>query len=727
MATNQAKAVLASVKLVIDLEAQKVNTSTEDLEPIEMPTKAKESVLLTVKLKDDYTDKQDDFIRYPRDLLVRLQHHPFASHRPTGISDAEVVRKCLNRKAFHASPQRIQPPENCVNYVNPVTQKTKRLYKTFRHIRGHINKGMPISRSQLIGVLMLIKEYKALFLMIEDNLEPVEKLVYQCAVSNMEVIHKPRTSQFNSDNALSGFVSRILSLCTNAHEFPLPEGVSVPAIVPGRMSISKAGRQITLQRVTVNVVLGDDGDRLAVCWTPSDVSKKMCYLSLTDQPGESKGTIPTELVKRSTQLQCNLVMSVSGDEKDALKNKLTASLQYASPELPAMQTNMNMPWLDRENTVSFTPWLDRQSSLIAKIVFALSLHQLENIHYSLQKALPPTNHTLNKFLKLIQVHCNLITHCKEGKDTVLDDLNPLSIQYLVDSSANKDFLRSKLIDQVIIKTNNTIMVREKFCDELVKVHLFKYGIQNHKICSNVHMNPLPQASVQINRSMKENLEDRKYDVKSSLCDEEKGAEKLNHEEDTFDHLEDDDCPVLSTLGEILTVEQEDSPKQFLMETSRRDDEYKKKRESYSSSSYTDGAKYLVEPSPELIVAMIFQKTQEGVTTLNGIKYKHHILFKVSANKDTNLIMHGVSIFMQEKIREVIIDECKKDDHGTYWVFSADKYTDVTPDRKMVLKLLYKRPITLSKAKYYLLIGRLSGGSSGVVGPLWARSGPKTLE
>ena len=61
----------------------------------------------------------------------------------------------------------------------------------------------------------------------------------------------------------------------------------MPAIVPGRISI--AIRFVTLQRVTVNVVLGDDGGGLAVCWRSHEVSKKLCYLSLTDRPGESKG------------------------------------------------------------------------------------------------------------------------------------------------------------------------------------------------------------------------------------------------------------------------------------------------------------------------------------------------------------------------------------------------------------------------------------------------------
>ena len=56
-----------------------------------------------------------------------------------------------------------------------------------------------------------------------------------------------------------------------------------------------------------------------------------------------------------------------------------------------------------------------------------------------------------------------------------------------------------------------------------------------KRSSNVHMNPVPQASVQINRSMKENLEGRKDYVRSSLDDEDKRAKKSNDEEDTFDH------------------------------------------------------------------------------------------------------------------------------------------------------------------------------------------------
>ena len=63
----------------------------------------------------------------------------------------------------------------------------------------------------------------------------------------------------------------------------------------------------------------------------------------------------------------------------------------------------------------------------------------------------------------------------------------------MDSSANNAFLRSKVIDQVIIKTNKTIMVRERFCDELVNERLFECGIPNCNMYSNVPMNPAPEA------------------------------------------------------------------------------------------------------------------------------------------------------------------------------------------------------------------------------------------
>ena len=70
---------------------------------------------------------------------------------------------------------------------------------------------------------------------------------------------------------------------------------------------------------------------------------------------------------------------------------------------------------------------------------------------------------------------------------------------------------------------------------------------------------------------------------------------------------------------------------------------------------------------------------------------------MSANKDTNLIMHGVNILVQEKLKEV--DVCQKDNQWTYWVFSIEKYMYMTPERKTVSKLLFKRRLKLSKAKY----------------------------
>ena len=211
MATIQAKAALATVKLVIDLEAQKVqalsekgdkdaSTSTEEPALIEISTEAKESVILRVKHEDETYEKQGDYIRYTRDLLLRLQYHPVASHRPTGIADAEVVRKSLNREALHSFPQRMQQPENYVKLRNPETLKNERLDITFRHIRRNISEGMPTSRSQVMGVLMLIKEYAMLFPIIQDHIARVQQFAYLSAVQNMEVIHRPMINQLQSDD-----------------------------------------------------------------------------------------------------------------------------------------------------------------------------------------------------------------------------------------------------------------------------------------------------------------------------------------------------------------------------------------------------------------------------------------------------------------------------------------------------------------------------------------------
>ena len=113
MATIQAKAALATVKLVIDLEAQRVttlsgqgskeaSTSTEDLSCIEMETEAKETLILKEEHDDELTDRHGDYIRYSRDALLLLQHQPCASQPPIGIANEECVQKSLNHSAFHA-------------------------------------------------------------------------------------------------------------------------------------------------------------------------------------------------------------------------------------------------------------------------------------------------------------------------------------------------------------------------------------------------------------------------------------------------------------------------------------------------------------------------------------------------------------------------------------------------------------------------------------------------
>ena len=113
MATIQAKAALATVKLVIDLEAQRVttlsgqgskeaSTSTEDLSCIEMETEAKETLILREEHDDELTDRRGDYIRYSRDALLLLQRHPCAGQPPIGIANEECVQKSLNHSAFHA-------------------------------------------------------------------------------------------------------------------------------------------------------------------------------------------------------------------------------------------------------------------------------------------------------------------------------------------------------------------------------------------------------------------------------------------------------------------------------------------------------------------------------------------------------------------------------------------------------------------------------------------------
>ena len=119
-------------------------------------------------------------------------------------------------------------------------------------------------------------------------------------------------------------------------------------------------------------------------------------------------------------------------------------------------------------------------------------------------------------MRLLQVHSHLLTYVK---DTVLGDLNPMSIQYLLESSANKTVLKSKAINQVIFKTNNTIVDREsqRCCDELVQVRLSECGIPNGKTL-------VTWSKVETSVKMADH-EGMKDSVNPSLDDEEEGAEK----------------------------------------------------------------------------------------------------------------------------------------------------------------------------------------------------------
>ena len=520
-----------------------------------MAIEAKENVFLREKPEDELTNIQGDYIRYSRNVLLLLQHHPHARKPPIGIADAECVQKSLNHNAFHAQDVQQSGNDEKFKAYSPRTTDGM-LDTTFYYIR----KNKPISRSQTMGFLMLMKEYEALFPLIEDYLESPEKFAYQSAVSDMEVIHRPRTNQFKSNNVLSGFVSRTFNMCTNAYEVPLPEGLSVPAIVPGRISISKAGKRITFQRVTVNVALDQDGEGLAVCWTPSKCAQTICYLSLSTQSDETRGKISTKLLRRSKPIMCNLVMSLIDDEEDIKKTKLIATLQYATPNLPELQTNTNVPWLDKGSTISLSPEL--QHCIITKVVLALCLHQLAEIHFSLLEASSHGNPKVNKFLMLLNVHSHLIAH---SKDTVMDDPSPLSIQHLMDSSVEEFALEAK-IDKVIIKTNNTIMVKERFCDALVEVHLSEHGTQNRKTLVTCIQDENEQPSkMQMIGSRIKKQEVRMDHIESSL-DYEVGAKnkgELKSDGDApsnrilgVDNSDDLDSPVQSTPGEIVTVEQE---------------------------------------------------------------------------------------------------------------------------------------------------------------------------
>ena len=162
MATIQTKAALATVKLVIDLETQKVKeplskdtknvlTSTDDLAWVETASEATERVVLEVSDSDERTGRHGDYIRYPRDLLLFLQHHPISRRFPAGIADSEIVHQNLNRKAFHAkmpNARCVKMPNSAVKSFNqvcgPTNLDTNRMLDiNLSHIRQGENKPNP--------------------------------------------------------------------------------------------------------------------------------------------------------------------------------------------------------------------------------------------------------------------------------------------------------------------------------------------------------------------------------------------------------------------------------------------------------------------------------------------------------------------------------------------------------------------------------------------------------
>ena len=288
----------------------------------------------------------------------------------------------------------------------------------------------------------------------------------------------------------------------------------------------------------------------------------------------------------------------------------------------------------------------------------------------------------------LEAHNHIITFLKE---TFIDDLSHLAIQQLKmwSWSFEHQVIETDAIYRVIIKTDDTIMMKEKFGGRSVCVISAEHGNLTQKVL------PTWDALSEFNES----LESR------APC------EDLADSDDAYN----ENSTVLSTPGDIVTVQGDQEDRGSLMDLLHNvtSTDHKGEIEENALSSETDGTRASYEPIPELIVARRFPRTQQGVVLNYGEKQKHQIMFKVSASKDTNVSLHGVTIYATDRISKLALTVCAMTEHGSYGVISTNVYNDIVPNSKTVAELKLAKPIELSKRDYYLVTASLTGGTSAV--------------
>ena len=699
---------LQKVQLSIDTEmkiqpkkAKDASTSTEDLSWIEMAKEATEYFILEQENDSLVTSSnQNIYTHIDRDLLLSLQHHPIALQYPHNVSDHSIIMKSVNKDAFHASPG-LLPFQKAKNYVipgRPAFDVTSLLDINFK--TRNLLKRRTISLSQTFGVLMLIKEYEGILSKLTSHLGPEDQKTVQQALADMEVVRRPRKGQFKSDCVPSGFISRVLGLCSNAGEKEIKRGELVPEIGPGRMSVSKGGNRVTFQRVTVQALHDDNGMTVAVCWKSNLESANLCYLALAENV-----TITRKLLKQSRPVCCNLQLTVDEDG-----GQLTANLAPASTVFPSLEMHS---FLNQDEVCHHRSHKD---NLITRIILSLCLHQLANVYSGLSQEIQDTSEKtiLLKFFKLLEANSVLISFVR---DTYLNDVSPMTVEQLLRSSENVSLLDVQLsvpqtnnFAQVTVNTDNTIQIKDVLADvnyhsdsatlaavysltsELTEEAPRRYQavchvpkIQDSSFASTCHItatvqweNTVQKVSVSLdgfpsqdNRtSSSERL--TFYDERSS------GVAFNTNDETEYEHEH-----FMSTPGDIVTVDQEPNEQ--------------------------DAHISLLE-SQELVKITRFPMVQDSIIQSYTEKEKHQILFKVSSENNSNVTMHGVTLYVREQISQVIVTVSQKTAGGSFGVVLTSNFSDVTSFESDSVDLFFAKPLELLD-QFYLLTASLTGGSS----------------
>jgi hypothetical protein len=125
-------------------------------------------------------------------------------------------------------------------------------------------------------------------------------------------------------------------------------------------------------------------------------------------------------------------------------------------------------------------------------------------------------------------------------------------------------------------------------------------------------------------------------------------------------------------------------------------------------------------SQEAMLVRRFQRVKNGASWNYGEKEKHRILFKVKTKQETKVHLHGISLYVEEMMDEVIISVSAMTDHGSFGVLGHKKFFNVSPNNQnshfKTAKLFFEKPVKLlvgPKSDNFLITATLSGGSSAI--------------